>query len=78
MAPKDGQLVDSESTVPAGDLPPGYLQPETVGAMWEVVPQTKSKPGSSRSVTCTVSNIFTYEQIFCAGTEKMAMDWGGR
>jgi serine beta-lactamase-like protein LACTB, mitochondrial len=54
---KDGKLVPSESTQLDADLPPGYLKPETVSSMWEVVPQTKSKPGSSRSVfNCTVSD----------------------
>jgi len=49
MTVKDGKL-SKDSTLPVPDLPPGYLKPETVSAMWKVVPQTKSKPGSSRSV----------------------------
>lgn len=81
----DGKLVkqieNKESTQTAPDLPPGYLKPETVSAMWKVVPQTKSILGSSRSVfkliVMELKKVSHHYNTF-VGTEKMAMDWGGR
>lgn len=60
MTAKDDKQVTYESTLPVTDLPPGYLKPETVGAMWKVVPQTKSKSGSSRSVLNAPLPVFKY------------------
>jgi len=40
------KLVDEQ--VSNQSIPPGYLKPETVQAMWSVVPQTKEKSSGIR------------------------------